>query len=150
MSDINSYIILNKKTKFIINFFIYISILVFLSLIVVSNFKYKKYYQTIGQVIKNENAYQLSLYLCPYQLNIIKNNNKLTIDNLEYTYNINHIADEYIIFNDYNKYLKVILDIDLKEKDKIINNTLQVKILESNKKIFYYVKEYLKKGRLNE
>jgi len=145
MTDINSYIIINRKTNFITNLFIMISIIIFISFIIIGGLKYKKYYQTFGQVIRDKNNYQLILYLSPYQLNIIKNNNKLTIDNLEYAYCINYISDEYIISNDNKNYLKIILDIDLKSKDKIVNNILKIKVLESNKKIFYYLKDYLKK-----
>lgn len=145
MNDINSYIIVNKKTNLITELFIKISILTLASLIVICGFKYKKYYQTAGQVIREKNNYQLAIYLYPYQLNIIKNNNVLIIENLEYKYSIDYIADEYIISSNSENYLKVILNINLKEKDKIVNNILQIKVLESNKKVFYYLKDYLKK-----
>lgn len=145
MIDINSYIIMNKKTNMFTESFIIISILIFVSLIIICGFKYQKYYQTTGQVIKEDGNYKLVLYLCPYQLNIIKNNNKLIIDNLEYQYSINYIADDYIVANDLNNYLKVVLNVNLERKDKIANNILQIKFLESNKKIFYYLKDWLKK-----
>jgi len=144
MNNIKSYIVMNKKTSSITNLFIIISIVIIMSLVIISNCKYKKYFHTIGQVVKEENNYQLSLYLYPYQLKIIKNNNKLTIDNKEYNYNISYIKNEYIYINN-NSYLKVVLNINLDNKDKIINNNLEIKILESNKKIFCYIKEYLKR-----
>ena len=146
MNDVNSYLILNRKTNFITNLFISISIIFLLLFLLISQVKYQKYYQTIGQVVKEQDTYQLALYLYPYQLEIIKNNNTLTIENSEYTYNINHISNEYIISSDYQNYLKVVLDIKLKPKDKIENNIFQIKMLESNKKIFYYLKDYFKKG----
>jgi len=144
MNNIKSYIVMNKKTSSITNLFIIISIVIIMSLVIISNCKYKKYFHTIWQVVKEENNYQLSLYLYPYQLKIIKNNNKLTIDNKEYNYNISYIKNEYIYINN-NSYLKVVLNINLDNKDKIINNNLEIKILESNKKIFCYIKEYLKR-----
>ena len=146
MNEIDSYIIENRKISFVINLFIIISIMIFVSLIMLSSLKYKKYYQTTGIVIRDENKYNLTLYLDPYKLKIIKNNNVLIIDDLEYKYTINYINNEYKISNNYTNYLNVVLDIELKQEDKIENNILQVKVLESNKKIFYYLKDYLKEG----
>ena len=146
MNEIDSYIIENRKIGFVIKVFIIISIIIFVSLIILSGLRYKKYYQTIGIVIRDENKYKLTLYLDPYKLKIIKNNNVLIIDDLEYKYTINYINNEYVISNNYTNYLNVVLDIELKKEDKIENNILQVKVLESNKKIFYYLKDYLKKG----
>ena len=146
MNEIDSYIIENRKIGFFIKVFIIISIIIFVSLIILSGLRYKKYYQTIGIVIRDENKYKLTLYLDPYKLKIIKNNNVLIIDDLEYKYTINYINNEYVISNNYTNYLNVVLDIELKKEDKIENNILQVKVLESNKKIFYYLKDYLKKG----
>lgn len=146
MNEIDSYIIENRKISFVINLFIIISIMIFVSLIMLSSLKYKKYYQTTGIVIRDENKYKLTLYLDPYKLKIIKNNNVLIIDDLEYKYTINYINNEYKISNNYTNYLNVVLDIELKQEDKIENNILQVKVLESNKKIFYYLKDYLKEG----
>ena len=148
MNDIRSYMIINKNASFIINFLIIISIIFLFSFILICQFKYKKYFYTLGQVIENENKYQLVLYLTPYKINIIKNNNRLIIDDFEYEYSIVFIENDYIISSDYNNYLKVVLDIKLRKKDMISNNILQVKILESNKKIFYYLKDYFVKGEI--
>ena len=147
MGDINNYLIMNRKTSPIIKVYIIISLVFIFTALLISQLNYKKYYKSIGQVLKEENIYYLSLYLYPHQLNIIKKNNKLIIDDYEYNYSIEKIENEYFIANDYNSYLKVDLNINLKEEDKIVNNVLEVKILESNQKIFYYIKNYLKKGR---
>ena len=147
MGDINNYLIMNRKTSPIIKVYIIISLVFIFTALLISQLNYKKYYKSIGQVLKEENIYYLSLYLYPHKLNIIKKNNKLIIDDYEYNYSIEKIENEYFIANDYNSYLKVDLNINLKEEDKIVNNVLEVKILESNQKIFYYIKNYLKKGR---
>lgn len=146
MNNINSYIIINKKTNFITKIFIYISLSILISLTIVLNFNYKKYYYTKSNVTKINSNYNLVLYLSPEKLKIIKNNDSVFIDNKKYNYKINSISNEYIISNDFNNYIEVILDINLKEKDKINNNILEIKFLESNKKLFYYLKEYLKEG----
>lgn len=142
MNSIKSYIILNKKTSNIINMFILISLMIVITLIVITQFKYIKYYEIKGMVVKNNDDYKLQLYIAPDKLNVIKNNKKIIIEEKEYEYKINSIDNEYTI----NNYLKVIIDIKLLEKDKINNNILQIKIQESNKKLFYYIKNYLLKG----
>lgn len=146
MNNIKSYIILNKKTNYIIYVFIIVSLIIFISLSFLTQFKYKKYYDVIGQALKIENEFKLVLYIAPEKLEVLKKNNKLIINNNVYSYKINFIDNEYTISNDLNNYLKIILDIRLKEKDKIENNILEVRILESNKKIINYLKEYLRKG----
>ena len=148
MNDIKSYIILNRKTNLTTKMFIYITIIIFITLLILSQLEYKKYYQTKGQVIKENNMYKITLYIPLYKLEIIKNNNKLTIDNQEYIYQLEKIDNKYTISNDQKTYLQIILNINLKEEDKIINNNLNIKILESNKKIICYIKDYLKKGEI--
>ena len=84
------------------------------------------------------------------KLKYVKNNNKLVIDNKEYVYSIKSINNDYEIDNNLNNYLYLYLDVSLDSKDKITNNVLNVKLLESNKKIFYYLKNYIMKGDRNE
>ena len=145
MNNIKSYIIINKKTNLITELFISISILVFIALLILTQYKYKKYYQTIGQVTKENNKYKITLYIDPYKLNIIKNNNTMLIDKDNYSYTIDYIDNEYLISDDLNNYLRVIINVNLKNKDRINNNILNIKILESDKKIISYLKDYLRK-----
>lgn len=142
MNNIKSHIILNKKTNNIINMFILISLMIIITLITITQFKYIKYYEIKGMVVKNNEEYKLQLYIDPNKLNVVKNNKKIIIEEKEYEYKINSIDNEHTI----NNYLKVTIDIKLLEKDKINNNILQTKIQESNKKLFYYIKNYLLKG----
>lgn len=146
MNNIKSYIILNKKTNLITKSFLLISLIIVITILIIFQIKYIKYYQTIGQVIEENNVYQLNLYLDPYKLKILKNNNKLIIDNEEYFYSIKYIDNKYLISDNLDNYINVILNVNLKKKDRIVNNILKVKIQESNKKIIYYLKDYLKKG----
>ena len=146
MNNIKSYIILNKNSNLITKLFLFISIIIIIVMFVVFQIKYSKYYQTVGQVIEENNIYQLSLYLDPYKLKILKNNNKIIIDNEEYFYSKKYIDNKYLISNNLDNYINVILDVNLNKKDRIVNYILNVKILESNKKIICYLKEYLKKG----
>ena len=119
--------------------------MILVSLLIISQFKYQKYYQTTAQVTKENNQYQLTLFVDPYKLKVIKNTDKIIIDDYETFYKIESISNEYFINNN-NCYLQIKLNVKLEDKDKIINNILQVKFLESNKKIIYYLENYLKKG----
>ena len=105
------------------------------------------YYKTKGIVTSDKN---LMLIVKIDKLKYVKNNNKLVIDNKEYVYSIKSINNDYEIDNNLNNYLYLYLDVSLDSKDKITNNVLNVKLLESNKKIFYYLKNYIMKGDRNE
>lgn len=145
MNNVNSYIILNKSTNKIIKSFIILSIFIVLLLVLILNIKYKKYYYLYGQV---DNNYRLILYCDIDNLEIIKKNNKIQIDNNIYNYKILSIDTKYTVLNNTNNYIQIVIDINLNSEDKITNNILQLKILVSNKKLFYYLIDYIKKGKL--
>lgn len=146
MNNISSYIIINRQTKHLIKFYIYISLIVFVSLILILNIKYKKYFQTKAIVINDNVNYNLNIYLSPNKINIIKSNNSIIIEDKEYNYKIKSISKDYILSNDFNNYIEIILEVNLNEKDKINNNILEVKLIENDQKLFYYLKDYLKEG----
>lgn len=142
MNNVNSYIILNRKIDNIINIFIIITVILLILLSILLNTKYKKYYYLYGQVDTN---YNLILYTKIDKINTIKNNNTLYIDNISYNYIINSIDNNYIVLNNTN-YIKIEININLKKEDKMINNILKIKVYESNKKLFNYLIDYIKKG----
>jgi len=146
MNDIRSLIILNRKNTNASKMIISITTIILLALLIILQINYKKYYQIIGQVVEYNDNYKLALYINPYKTNVIKNNNSLIIDNKYYEYKIDFIEKDYIISESMNQYIKIYIDIDLKSSDKINNNILQVKILESDQKIICYLKNYIKKG----
>lgn len=146
MNSIEGYIIQNRKTNEINKLFILISLLIFFSVSVILNMKFAKYMSLNGLIIKEQEVFQVKLYLTPYQLKIIKNNNEIIIENKKSKYKINHISENYILSNTNKNYLEVVLDVELDKKEKIVNNIVDIKILESKKEIFYYVKNYLMKG----
>ena len=147
MNNVNSYIILNKSNNKIIKLFIILSIFIVLLLVLILNIKYKKYYYLYGQV---DNNYRLILYCDIDNLEIIKKNNKIQIDNNTYNYKILSIDTKYTVLNNTNNYIQIVIDINLNSEDKITNNILKLKILVSNKKLFYYLIDYIKKGKLWE
>lgn len=143
MNNVNSYIILNKSTNKLIKLFIITSLFIILLLVLTLNIKYKKYYYLYGQV---DNNYRLILYCDTKYLEVIKKNNKVVINNNTYNYKILSIDTNYTILNNTNNYIQLVIDINLNSEDKITNNILKLKVLVSNKKLFYYLIDYIKKG----
>lgn len=143
MNNVNSYIILNKSTNKLIKLFIITSLFIILLLVLTLNIKYKKYYYLYGQV---DNNYRLILYCDIKYLEVLKKNNKVVINNNIYNYKILSIDTNYTILNNTNNYIQVVIDINLNSEDKITNNILKLKVLVSNKKLFYYLIDYIKKG----
>lgn len=143
MNNVNSYIILNKSTNKLIKLFIITSLFIILLLVLTLNIKYKKYYYLYGQV---DNNYRLILYCDIKYLEVLKKNNKVVINNDTYNYKILSIDTNYTILNNTNNYIQVVIDINLNSEDKITNNILKLKVLVSNKKLFYYLIDYIKKG----
>lgn len=143
MNNVNSYIILNKSTNKLIKLFIITSLFIVLLLILTLNIKYKKYYYLYGQV---DNNYRLILYCDIKYLEVLKKNNKVVINNNTYNYKILSIDTNYTILNNTNNYIQLVIDINLNSEDKITNNILKLKVLVSNKKLFYYLIDYIKKG----
>lgn len=143
MNNVNSYIILNKSTNKLIKLFIITSLFIILLLVLTLNIKYKKYYYLYGQV---DNNYRLILYCDIKYLEVIKKNNKVVINNNTYNYKMLSIDTNYTILNNTNNYIQVVIDINLNSGDKITNNILKLKVLVSNKKLFYYLIDYIKKG----
>ncbi|MCI7241094.1 MAG: hypothetical protein MR550_00910 [Bacilli bacterium] len=143
MNNVNSYIILNKSTNKLIKLFIITSLFIILLLVLTLNIKYKKYYYLYGQV---DNNYRLILYCDIKYLEVLKKNNKVVINNNTYNYKILSIDTNYTVLNNTNNYIQVVIDINLNSEDKITNNILKLKVLVSNKKLFYYLIDYIKKG----
>ena len=143
MNNVNSYIILNKSTNKLIKLFIITSLFIVLLLVLTLNIKYKKYYYLYGQV---DNNYRLILYCDIKYLEALKKNNKVVINNNTYNYKILSIDTNYTILNNTNNYIQLVIDINLNSEDKITNNILKLKVLVSNKKLFYYLIDYIKKG----
>lgn len=143
MNNVNSYIILNKNTNKLIKLFIITSLFIVLLLVLTLNIKYKKYYYLYGQV---DNNYRLILYCDIKYLEVIKKSNKVVINNNTYNYKILSIDTNYTILNNTNNYIQLVIDINLNSEDKITNNILKLKVLVSNKKLFYYLIDYIKKG----
>ena len=145
MNSIEGYIIINKNCNKFIKFFIAISALIIAIFLLLLSLKFKKYYYNYGQVVIVDNNYYLLVSVASDELDIIKNNNILYIDNTSYNYDVYLIYD-YTTVYDSTSYKSVLLDVVLSSKEKIENNTIKIKFLKSDKKLFYYIIDYIKKG----
>ena len=138
MKYIDSEIILNRKGGSLIYVYIMIIIVIILSLIIFFILcHYRVYYDTRGVVIK-EDSYYIRVYVPIQYMKYITDNNIVKIGNNEYLYEIMDIDSEF--FNDnVNTYqiVKIIVDID--EKYKFNNLTLNLKFLKYDKKIIDYI-----------
>lgn len=130
-----------KKYPYIysITFIIITNIIIFL--IISLTYNYKTYYKVLGKVVYNNN-YLLEIP-CEYNnIEYIINNNTLSINNKIYNYNIINVDNNLYVTQENINYLLVYLSYN--EIPKINNLVLEVKILKENKKIIYYILDYLK------
>ena len=101
----------------------------------------RTYYKVLGKVVYNNN-YLLEIP-CEYNnIEYIINNNTLSINNKIYNYNIINVDNNLYVTQENINYLLVYLSYN--EIPKINNLVLEVKILKENKKIIYYILDYLK------
>ena len=130
-----------KKYPYIysITFIIITNIIIFLIISLTCN--YKTYCKVLGKVVDNNN-YLLEIP-CEYNnIEYIINNNTLSINNKIYNYNIINVDNNLYVTQENINYLLVYLSYN--EIPKINNLVLEVKILKENKKIIYYILDYLK------
>lgn len=118
--------------------------LVLLLLISLFIFKYKSYYQTKAIVSYIDNEYYLQLIMPTEKVDNIISNKILVIDKQKYSYKINSISEELKIDNNFQNYQIIYIKINIEEKKKINNYVLNVRILENDKAIIYYLADYLK------
>lgn len=144
---IDSYIILNRKTNFIIK--IFICILSFLTILVIwgiNTFSYRSFFHIHSQSLNLNSYYYLEVLVPAEEVNYITNKNKIVINSKEYNYKVYKIAPD-ITYIEQKNCLKLYLEIEnLEEIYKINGYQLDVKIEKENKKII----DYLRIRRRNE
>ncbi|MFA5602478.1 MAG: hypothetical protein WDA21_01935 [Bacilli bacterium] len=133
----NTMYIERKKIK---NVWSYIILLVFVILITVSIFcKYELFYINKGIITKIDNSYYIKLYAKEEDLYKI-NNNTLFIDNVNYSYKIKKISNDYILDNNtFIKYKEVLLSSNIKNKYYISNNVIDIKIKYKKIKLIKHI-----------
>ena len=99
---------------------------------------YKTYYKLRGLVIEDNNSYYIKLYIPLDNIKYITNNNIIIIDNKKYYYQIKEIDSEYFTDN-ITTYQIVTINLDIPNKYKFNNLTLDLKLIKENKKIIDYL-----------
>lgn len=136
---IDSEIILTRKIKYIVYVYVMIIIIMLLSLIIAFMLlDYKTYYKLRGLVIKEDSSYYIKLYIPLDNIKFITNNNIIIIDNKKYYYQIREIDSEYFTDN-ITTYQIVTISLDIPNKYKYNNLTLDLKLIKENKKIIDYL-----------
>ena len=136
MNYIDSEIILQRKIGPLVYVYIMIIIVIMLSLIILFIMcSYKTYNIVRGVVIEEDNHYYIRIYMDIESIKYIIDNE---IVNKEYKYKIISMDSEYFT-DDITTYQIVKIDVDLDNKYRFNNLTLNLKFLMENKKIIDYI-----------
>ena len=135
--DFTIDVILNRKRYEMIYMFGYLLLIISLSLTyIILMHKYQTYYYSYGKIINNE--LEISIYLD--DIEYLKNNTYLEIDNQKYSYEISHVSKLYID-NNYRNYLYAYLKVD--NLPCIDNYVYKIKIIKANKRLVEYIDDNL-------
>lgn len=139
---IETYILLNRQPKITTKLFIYINLfLIILIIYVLTNYQYTIYFNSTAQIKYNNNQFLAKIKTSNKNIKTISQNNKIIINNKEYTYKIYNI-DEFPIYEDNQEHQIVYLKIyNLEDYYKIDNYSIDIKIEKSRQKIFDYLKK---------
>ena len=139
---IDSYIILNRKTNTIIKIFILnIIIVVVLFIWGINKFEYKSFFHIHSKIINFNSYYVLEVLIPVKEVNQIKDQNILYIEDAIYTYNIYKIDNDIVYQNNIN-HQKIYLKVNNLDEKYLINNyRLEIKIPNNKKTIIEYFLE---------
>lgn len=139
MKYIDSEIILQRKVGPLMYVYIMIIIVIMLSLIMLFILcSYKTYYTLRGIVISEDSHFYIRVYVPIKSLKYITDNNIVKIDDKEYEYEIISIDSEYFTDN-VTTYQIIKIEIDLEDKYKINNLTMDLDFLRESKRIIDYI-----------
>lgn len=139
MKYIDGEIILQRKIGPLVYVYIMIIIVIILSLIIFFILCYYKTYYTIrGTVVSENDRFYIRMYIPLDEVKYIINNDVVMIDKREYRYNIVVIDSEYFTDNIIT-YQIVKIEVELDNKYKFNNLTIDLKFLKDNKRIIDYI-----------
>lgn len=139
MKYIDSEIILHRKIGPLVYVYMMIIIVIMLSLIILFILCYYKTYYTVrGIMVKEENHFYIKCYIPLDSLKYIINNDTVKIDGTEYKYNIISIDSEYFTDNVIT-YQIIEIEVDLSDKYKFDNLTLNLDFVKEKKRIIDYI-----------
>lgn len=138
---INSYIILNRKTSFVIKLFL-INILILIIFVIwgINTFSYQIFFQFHSKILYFDSFYYIEVLVPVKEVNQITKQDQLIINSKIYNYQIYKTGSNCEYKNGEN-YQKIYLEIfNLDENYLIDGYELDVKILKEKKKIINYLK----------
>lgn len=139
---INSYIILNRKTSFIIKSFL-INILILITFVIwgINTIYYQSFIKLHSKLLYFESNYYLEVLVPVKEVKQITKQNQININSVKYNYEIYKIDNNVEYKNNIN-YQYVYLKILNLDKEYLVNGyEMDIKILKEKKKIIDYLKE---------
>lgn len=139
---IETYMILNRKPKFIIKIFIFNAIFLLLLVIYkINTSPYQSYFQIHSKILINNSFYNFEVLIPEKEVSRITSQDELIIDSKTYKYHIYQI-DSNIIYQNNTNYQKVYLKIlNLDKKYQKNGYHIIAKIPKYYKTIMDYFKE---------
>ena len=132
--------IINKKETKIIKLWLLMVTFILIVIVSISLFYEYKIFSTYQGIIKNINDnYYLTMYLTDDDL-IKFNQKKMYINKKQVSKKIIDISEDYEI-TELGKFRLIILDTEIKNKDKINNNIIEVQIYERKTTIMKEIKK---------
>lgn len=138
MKYIDNEIILNRKVGPLVYVYIMIIIVIMLSLIIFCLLCYYKTYYTIRGVVIYEEDFYIRIYVPIEDIKYIADNDIVRINKRDYKYSIFSIDSEYFTDNN-NTYQIVKVKVDLDNKYRFNNFTMDLNFLRDNKRIIDYI-----------
>lgn len=138
---INSYIILNRKTSFIIKLFL-INILILIIFVIwgINTFYYQTFIQLHSKLLYFDSNYYMEVLVPVKEVKEITNKNKIIIDSKEYNYTIYKIDNNIEYINQENTQKLYLQILNLDETCLINGYEVDVKFLKEKKKIIDHLK----------
>lgn len=139
---IDSYIILNRKSRFIIKLFLFnVLILLLLVIIGMNTFYYQEFFQFHSKIFYYNSLYYFEVLIPEKEVFVVTRKNKLMIEKKQYNYRVVRI-DSNIIYKDSINYQKVYLEVlHLDSWYQKNGYEVDIKILKDKQKIIDYLKE---------
>lgn len=135
MIDINDYKIIYKQNIIsITRLWIFILFFIIIGILIINkSFKYKDYFESIGEYKDN----YISMYVMVDDIKLISNKKKIIINDKIFAYKVKEISDENVYMNN-NYYKEIKLEINNKFKE---NEVINIKIIIEEKTLLEYVFE---------
>jgi len=138
-STIEEEIIKNQIPIPIYNFIKIMEFLLISFFLIIFLYSYTEYYENYGIMKEKENNYYLKVKVLVDDLNILKSNNKLFIDNSAYNYEVFDFDNELLVDINKNNYKYLYLKVDIPNNYKISNYIVKFKVEEGKKRIYEYL-----------